>query len=266
MPNEQPCSVQSRVDGSEGAWTYLFSGSTDLGSSLSVGTQAEPRHYYIRSFQQELVCRCGGKKAIVITNDNYEIGAISDHDQSFTVAKVDLTFPALGGLAAQVAIGVAERVLGPSLDLGWLEGDAVKARAESVLGQPEPDIVEVRPEEPAPVAVCGDHIRLASGYEMEWPGEDQVVSLPTMTPEEARAWKLKREMERTGLDVLKWLARWLEQIRDMLRSDDEEVREEGERQLERLKQMLDRILNVLRRFEHDAEELRDEGAEANGDK
>ena len=242
-------------------WTYIFASPTVLGSSMSPGQMARPTYYYIRSFQNEFLCECGGKSATVYTDNNLEIGTIEEANQQvFAVATVSISIPGIGSMATRVAIEVAQRIFGSlSSAIGWLEPDAVKARGESLLG--DPSIVEMQAE-PAPTAVCGDHIRMSTGVEEDWPEQGEPV--PPPSPEEERAWALIIGLRDMRGELMDDLRRWLEQILEMLESRDERVRERGRRQLESLGRVIDRLLEITRETEHEAESVNEDAEAAGG--
>ena len=249
---EQPCTLIDRVPDSESDWEYIFAEPIGLGGSLSVGQPARPLFYYMRSYDLRYHCACGGKEAEVIVRNNFEIGTIEEPSlQPYMTASVSISMPAgLGSAATQIAIGVAEAVFGSlSSTIGWLEPEAVKARAEELLG--DPDVVETKPAE-VPVAVCGDHIRYGSGVKKDWPAQGEV--LPPPTPEEEEAVRIQIELASLRGRFGRLIERWAEQIRDMLRSADEATRERGRRQLEQLRRTIDRILEILREMAEEAQD------------
>ncbi len=247
MAEERACTVVQRVDGSEGPWQYAFAKPVSLGISLSVGQAARPIYYYIRSFQVEYLCECGGKSARVLTDNNFEIGTIPEPGlQVFMTANVAISMPvALGSAATQVLVGVAEGALGSvSGAVGWLNPEALKARAEELLG--EPAIEQTRNEQPPPIAVCGDHIRHPTGVIIQWPPPGQVV--PPPTEEEEMQWRLHSEVWTMGHEFGILYERWAESIVAMLEDRDPRVRERGRQQAEALRLTIERLREIFRQL------------------
>lgn len=247
MAEERACTVVGRVNGSEGPWQYAFAKPVSLGGSLSVRQTARPIYYYIRSFQVEYLCECGGKSARVFTDNNFEIGTIQEPElQVFMTANVSIAMPvALGSMATQVLVGVAEGALGSvSGPVGWLDPEAVKARAEELLG--EPVVEQTRNEQPPPIAVCGDHIRHPTGVVIQWPPAGQVV--PPPTEEEEMQWRLHSEVTRMGHEFGVLFERWALDILAMLEDRDPRVRERGRQQAEALRQTIERLMEMFRRL------------------
>jgi hypothetical protein len=244
MAEEQPCRLVARVKDSEGPWEYMFASATSLGASLAVGQVARPTYYYIRSYRLDYRCECGGRSATVFTDNNFEVGTIVEpSSQVFATANVAVVLPiALSGAATQVAISVAENALGGvSVAVGWLEPEAVAARARELLGDP---VIEQTRNEPVPVAVCGNHIRHHTGVIVQWPAVGETV--PPPTDEEEDSWRLAREVQHMGSEFGRLFEQWARQIRDMLQDRDPEVRERGRRQLEDLRRQLERLIRIFR--------------------
>jgi hypothetical protein len=261
MPQqERACTLVKRVAGSESSWTYIFAKPNVIGSSLAPGAMARPTYYYIRSFQNEFLCECGGKSATVYVANNFEIGTIEEPNlQVFPVATISISIPGVGGLLGEVAIEAAQRIFGSlSTAIGWLDPAAVKARGESLLGNPT--VVEMKAENP-PIAVCGDHIRMATGVEEEWPPAGE--SVPPPSPEEEAAWRALSRMRQMNDELMSFLKRWLKTIIEMLQSRDGKVRERGRHQLETLLEILNRLLRILHDSSESAEETQ-EGANQAG--
>lgn len=255
MPDEAPCTLIGRVQGSETPWEFIFAKPNVIGSgSLSPGAMARATYYYIRSFENEFRCACGGREATTRTSRNVEVGTIEEENQQFFPVLIwSVSIPGVGGFAGEVAIEVAQRVLG-GIDnvLGWLDPKAVKARAEELLGTPT--ITETRAEA-APVAICGTYIRTTSEVLRPWPPEGE--TLPPPTPEEEEAARIAREIRGMKGSIMEWFERWLRTIREMLGDRDPQVREEGRRQLEALKRELDRLLEIWREILRDLEAAKD---------
>jgi hypothetical protein len=149
---------------------------------------------------------------------------------------------ALSGAAAQVAISVAENALGGvSAAVGWLEPEAVAARARELLGDP---VIQETRNEPAPVAVCGDHIRHHTGVIAEWPEAGDTV--PPPTDEEEDAWRLAREVQRTASEFGRLFEEWALGIRELLQSRDPKLRARGRRQAEDLQRQIERLIEIFR--------------------
>lgn len=178
MADEKKCTLKGRVAGSEGNWTYLYAQPSLRGSSLSPGQMAKPTFYYIRSFQNEFTCSCGGKTTTVITDDNFEVGTIDEPNlQIFAVAVVQLSIPAIGNAASKLALTVAKRIFrNINTASGWVNPAALSARANAVLGSPT--IISTKQEE-APIAMCGKAIKMATGVMKDWPPEGEKLPPPT---------------------------------------------------------------------------------------
>jgi hypothetical protein len=247
MADERPCTIVRRVPGSESAWIYVFAKPVSLGGSLSVGQTARPVYYYMRNFQLEYLCECGGKSASVFTDNNFEIGSINEPDlQVFMTANVAISMPAaLGSAATQVLVGVAEAVLGSvSGAVGWLEPDAVKARGEELLSG-EPTIQQTI-NETSPVAVCGDHIRHHTGVIVQWPPVGDPV--PPPTEEEEATWRLHWEVSHMQHEFGSLYEKWARQILVLLEDRDPKVQERGRLQAEALRQTIERLTEIFRQL------------------
>jgi hypothetical protein len=223
----------------------MYASATTLGASLAAGQIARPTYYYIRPYRLEYLCECGGRSATVFTDNNFEIGTIVEPgSQVFAAVNVSVMTPAVlsSHAAAQVAISVAEGILGgPGGAVGWLEPDAVAARAREVLGDP---VIEQTRNEPAPVAVCGNHVRHHTGVIVQWPPLGETV--PPPTDEEEDSWRLARDVQRMSAEFGRLFEQWARQIRDMLKDRDPDVRERGRRQLEDLRRQLERLDEIFR--------------------
>jgi hypothetical protein len=223
----------------------MYASATTLGASLAAGQAARPTYYYIRPYTLEYLCECGGRSATVFTDNNFEIGTIVEpSSQIFMAVNVSVIVPASlsSSAMAEVALSVAESALGGfSGAVGWLEPEAVAARAREVLGDP---VIEQTRNDPAPVAVCGNHIRHHSGVIVQWPSVGETV--PPPTDEEEDSWRLAREVQRMSSEFGRLFEQWARQIRDMLKDRDPDVRERGRRQLDDLRRQLERLTEIFR--------------------
>ena len=178
MPQqERACTLVKRVAGSESSWTYIFAKPNVIGSSLAPGAMARPTYYYIRSFQNEFLCECGGKSATVYVANNFEIGTIEEPNlQVFPVATISISIPGVGGLLGEVAAELVEQLRALRLLAGNASAAALlpPARAGEHADDLVADLLGVGVEvEQDP---GGDALVLAHEPEQDVLGADVVVT------------------------------------------------------------------------------------------